>query len=79
VKFIHAMDRVAPTFVNHLKAVSSGEQQAFEGGDFGDIVRQLEFDTLMSPGKNEAPVGAPIERQPTLVEKARALLKYGDR
>ena len=79
VKFIHAMDRVAPTFVNHLKAISSGEQQAFAGGDFGDIVRQLELDTLMPPGKNEAPVGAPIERRPTLVEKTRGLLKYGDR
>lgn len=79
VKFIHAMDRVAPTFVNHLKAVSSGVQQAFEGGDFGDIVRQLELDTLMSARKNEAPVGAAIERPATLVERARELFKYGDR
>ncbi|MDI1325519.1 MAG: hypothetical protein PSV23_01845 [Brevundimonas sp.] len=79
VKFIHAMDRIAPTFVNHLKAVSSGEQQAFEGGDFGDIARQFQADSLMAPGKNKAAVGAPIKREPTLVENARKLFKYGDR
>lgn len=78
VKFIHAMDRIAPTFVNHLKAVSSGEQQAFEGGDFGDIARQFRADSLMPPGKNEAPVGAAIQRTPTLAERARKMLRYGD-
>ena len=60
VKFIHAMDRVTPTFVNHLKAVSAGEQQAYAGGDFGDIARQLHADSLIVPGKNEAPVGPAI-------------------
>jgi hypothetical protein len=78
VKFIHSMDRVTPTFVNHLKAVSAGEQQAFAGGDFADIARQLHADSLMPPGKNEAPTGATIERNPTLVESARKLFKYGD-
>jgi len=79
VKFIHAMDRVAPTFVNHLKAISSGEQQAYEGADFADVVRQLHQDTLIVPGKNMAAVGAPIERRPSMVERARKLVKYGDR
>lgn len=79
VKFIHAMDRIAPTFVNHLKAVSSGEQQEFDGGDFTDIARQLHFDSIMPPGKNEAAVGIPIDYRPTFVENARKLFKYGDR
>lgn len=78
VKFIHAMDRVTPTFVNHLKAVSAGEQQAFEGADFEDIARQLHGDTLMPEGKNGAPVGPAIRRDPTMVENVRKLFKYGD-
>ena len=78
VKFIHAMDRVTPTFVNHLKAVSAGEQQAYAGGDFGDIARQLHADSLIVPGKNEAPVGPAIHREPTLVESVRKRFRYGD-
>lgn len=79
VKFIHAMDRVAPTFVNHLRAVSAGEQQAYEGANFQDVARQLHYDTLIAPGKNTATVGAPIVRRPSVVERARNLFKYGDR
>ncbi|MBU1538695.1 MAG: hypothetical protein KKC29_09175 [Alphaproteobacteria bacterium] len=78
VKFIHAMDRVTPTFANHLKAVSAGEQQAYAGADFGDIVRQLHADSLTPPGKSEAPVGDAVDRSATLVERARKLFKYGD-
>ncbi len=78
VKFIHAMDRVTPTFVDHLKAVSAGEQQAFAGADFTDIARQLHADSLTPPGKNQAPVGPAIERKPTLVESVRKRFRYGD-
>lgn len=79
VKFIHAMDRVAPTFVNHLKAVSSGEQQVFEGADFADIARQIAARSLNPAGKNQALVGAEMLRKPSMVETVRGLFKYGDR
>ena len=79
VKFVHAVDRVAPTFVDHLRAISSGEQQEYEGGDFGDVLRQMHFDTLMPPGKNTAPAGALVDRPPMAAERIRSLFKFGDR
>lgn len=79
IRFIHGMDRLMPTFVDHLVSVSPAEQRQYEGADFQDIVNQVRLNTLLPPGKNKAPVGPPIEWPPSLVERTRKLFRVGDR
>ena len=78
VRFVHAMDRLMPTFVNHLVAISPAEQSQHEGGRFQDVIDQIRLNTLLVPGKNEAPVGDLLASKPTIVERARHLLRMGD-
>lgn len=79
VRFIHGMDRLMPTFVNHLVSVSPGEQLQYDGADFQDVVDQVRLKTLLSPGKNGAAAGQLIVRLPSVVERARNLFRAGDR
>lgn len=79
VRFIHGMDRLMPTFVNHLIAVSPVEQQHYEGADFADVIDQVRLQSLLVATKNQASVGNLIPPQTTLVERARQLLRVGDR
>lgn len=78
VRFIHGMDRLIPTFVNHLVSTSSSEQIHFEGADFKDIVDQVQLNALLPPGKNKAPVGNQIPIIPSLAERGRSLFRFGD-
>lgn len=79
VRFIHGMDRLMPTFVDHLVPISPAQQMQYEGADFQDIIDQVRFNTLLSPGKNKAPVGEPIQRPPNLIERTRGFFRVGDR
>ena len=79
VKFVHAMDRVVPTFVPYLQATSSAEQAWFEGADFEMVLAQVRKRTVMIPGKNDGVPGKEIERPDTLVQRVRSLAKIGDR
>lgn len=78
VKFIHAMDCVIPTFVDHMLPKSSAEQLHFEGANFQDIIDQVQLNTLRPPNKNTAPVGDPIIWPSRFVERARSLVRLGD-
>lgn len=78
VRFIHSMDRLIPTFVNHLVSVSSAEQVQFDGANFQDVVDQIQENTLWLPSKNSAAAGAPIPQVPSVVESARKFFRLGD-
>jgi hypothetical protein len=79
VRFIHGMDRMMPTFVDHLVSISPAEQLQYEGAAFHDIVDQIRLNTLLPPGKNTAPVGHQIQWPPSMVERTRKLFRVGDR
>jgi hypothetical protein len=79
VRFIHGMDRMMPTFVDHLVSISPAEQLQYEGAAFQDVVDQIRDNTLVPPGKNTAPVGHQIQWPPSMVERTRKLFRVGDR
>lgn len=79
VRFIHGMDRLMPTFVDHLVSVSPAQQLQYAGADFEDIVAQVRLNTLLPPGKNTAPVGELLEGGDGLIERTRKLFRVGDR
>ena len=68
-----------PTFVDHLVSVSAAEQLQYAGADFEDIVAQVRLNTLLSPGKNTAPVGELLQGSAGLIEHTRKLFRVGDR
>jgi hypothetical protein len=78
VSFIHGMDRLVPTFVDHMVPISSAEQVHYDGANFQDIVDQVQMNTLIPPNKNSASVGSQIIWSPSLAERARKIIRMGD-
>lgn len=78
VGFIHGMDRLVPTFVDHMVPISSAEQVHFEGADFQDIVDQVRQNTLIPSNKNSTAVGSQIKWAPSFAERARKMVRMGD-
>lgn len=79
IRFIHGMNRLMPTFVDHLISVSPAEQAQYEGADFGDVIDQVRSNSLLLATKNQASVGDLVASQAGVVERVRRLLRVGDR
>jgi hypothetical protein len=78
IRFIHGMDRLMPTFVDHLVSVSSAAQLQYEGAAFQDIIDQVQLNSLIPPRKNQTKRGSLITQPAGLVERARTLFRVGD-
>jgi hypothetical protein len=78
VRFIHSMDRLIPSYVNHAVSASSAEQVFYDGASFEEIVNLLHQHTLMPAGKNEAQVGDQIIWKPSIADNFRKFFRTGD-
>ena len=78
VRFIHSMDRLIPSYVNHAVSASSAEQLFYDGASFDEIVNLLLQYTVLPTGKNEAPVRDQIIWAPNIADKCRKFFRTGD-
>ncbi len=78
-RFALAVEKLIPTFVPHLKAVSSSAQTEYEGADFRDVTDQVSANTLYLERKWHQSAGSVIERDPSFIDTLRGYMKVGDR
>jgi hypothetical protein len=79
IRFAYAVEKMIPTFVPYLKAVSSSQQTEFEGASFSDVVDQIAGNTLWLERKWTGEPGQMVPRRESVIEKMRGYVKVGDR
>ncbi len=79
IRFAYAVEKLIPTFVPFLKAVSSSQQTEFEGASFSDVADQIAGNTLWIERKWTGQPGQKVPSRASVIDKMRNYVKVGDR